>query len=206
MKNGYMFFLNLGTVTYMARILLIITVIAFFSVNGFYQRLILGVCLAVLLLISVIKAPSDKDVMRAVQLFRERFKEKLAESGHEHSMRGVRVLEAYRVKGSMKLKRNVGYDLVYPHLISLALAKSDKGSLELYIDELCLFYKGEPEFSKRIVNASNFRVSANIDTENEDVVELTIGCEGYREGIKIITRNDYHYREFMELISSELNI
>lgn len=202
MKNGYMFFLNLGTVTYMARIFLVISAVAFFSVNGFYQRMAIGACIVVLLLISVIKAPSDKDVMRAVQLFRERFKEKLAEGGHTYSMQGVKVLEAYRVKGKMKLKRTVGYDVVYPHLVSLALAKSDRGKLELYIDELCLFKRGEPEFSKRIVDATCFGISVKADEQDSDVIEMTLCCDGYAGGMTIIAKNDYHYREFMDMLDT----
>ena len=202
MKNGYMFFLNLGTVTYMARILLIGAVFAFFSVEGFYQKLIVSACLFVLFVISVIKAPSDKDVVRAIEFFRTRFKEKIGDTGHTFSMNGVRVLEAYRVKGKMRMRRTVGYDIIYPNLISVALAHEDKGKLMLYVDELCLLRRGGAAFHRCVVDNKTLRISTRLDDVDKDVVWITLGCPLFEKDIEIIAKNDFHYREFVEAAES----
>ena len=205
MKNGYMFFLNLGTVTYMARILLFISALAMLYVEGFYQKVIVFACLVVFFIISIIKAPSDKDVMRAVEFFRTRFKEKIGETGHTYSMNGVKVLEAYRVKGKMKMKRTVGYDVIYPNLVSVAVAKEDKGSLMFYVDELCLLRRGDAAFHRCVVDASALSVETRVDEDDKDVVCINIKCPIYEDGIELIAKNDFHYREFMEMIETVRN-
>ena len=197
MKNGYMFFLNLGTVTYMARVFLLISGIALLSVDGFYQKVLVGIFFAVFFVISIIKAPSDKDVMRAIDFFRNRFKEKIGESGHTFSMNSVKVIEGYRVKGKMKIKRSVGYDVIYPNLVSFAIAREGKGSLMIYADELCLLRRGEPNFNRCIVDSQSLEITAR---EEDDVVFVNIRCPIYKEGIDIIVKNDFHYREFMDTI------
>ena len=205
MKNGYMFFLNLGTVTYMARILLVIDSFAFLMVNGFYPRVAIAVLWAICFVVSIIKAPSDKDVVRAIEYFRKRFKEKIGEAGHTYSINGVKVLEAYRVKGKMKMRRTVGYDVIYPNLISLALAKEDKGTLELYVDELCLMRRGDVAFHRCVVDAKTLVVNARLDEDDKDVVCITLKCPIYKEEIEIIAKNDFHYREFMDMVESIQN-
>ncbi len=202
MKNGYMFFLNIGTLTYIARVLLLVLTVALFFVDSFFLRTVVLVCLAVCLLISIIKAPSDSDVMKALEFFRKRFNEKIAENGHVYSIKGVKVIHAYKLKGRMLLKRTVGYDVIYPNLVSVALANAGNGELELYIDELCLLKKGDPKFTKHVVDASNLRISSRNDGGDPEVVEMTIYCEGYEEGLRIITKKDFHYKEFVEMSDS----
>ena len=202
MKNGYMFFLNLGTVTYMARIALLLSGVGLLMVDGFYQKALLGACFAVAFLISIIKAPSDKDVLRAVEFFRSRFKEKIGESGHTYSMSGVKVVEGFRVKGKMKMKRTAGYDVIYPNLVSIGVAREEKGTLMFYADEICLLHRCEPLFKRCVVDTKSLELTAKVDEEDKDVVCISIKCPIYENGIDIITKNDFHYREFMEMIDT----
>lgn len=200
MKNGYMFFLCLGGVTLFARLALVALAVAFFSVDEFFLRIYIGIALFLCLVVSVIKAPSDKDVMRAIERFREGFKEKLQSSRHACSMGSVKVLEAYKVKGAMRMKRTVGRDVIYPHLISLAIAPSpEAGKMILYVDELCLFKVNDIRFSERTVDASSCEISTECDGES---VTLTLRCEGYEQGVSFITKNNFHYREFIDAASS----
>ena len=202
MKNGYMFFLNLGTVTYIARIMLLISAFAMLYVNGFYQKAIVFVCLVIFFFVSIIKAPSDKDVMRAVEFFRTRFREKIGETGHTYSMNGVKVLEAYRVKGKMKMKRTIGYDVIYPNLVSVAVAKEEKGALMLYIDELCLLHRGDAAFHRCVVDASTLKIETHIDADDKDVVCITLKSPIYEESIELIAKNDFHFRDFMDMVET----
>jgi hypothetical protein len=140
--------------------------------------------------------------MRAIEFFRTRFREKIGETGHTYSMNGVKVLEAYRVTGKMKLKRTVGYDVIYPNLVSVAVAKEDKGSLMIYVDELCLLKRGEAAFHRCVVDASTLSVETRVDEDDKDVVCINIKCPIYENGIELIAKNDFHYREFMEMVET----
>ena len=205
MKNGYMFFLNLGSITYMARILLFVVALIFVSVDGFFERMFILACIVVLIIISSIKAPSDKDVLRGIEFFRQRFKEKIKESGHTYSMQNVKVIEAYKLKGKMKMRRMVGRDIIYPHLFSIALAPSDKGKLMLYADELCLLKKGDPSFCECLVDISAIEISSCIDDDDADVVYIELKCKDCKaldEGVSLVAKNDFHYREFIEMLSA----
>lgn len=204
MKNGYMFFLGLGRIAFYARISMLVFVFAFFNVNNFYLKLAVSACIVVSLAVSVIKAPADKDVMRQVEYFRQKFKERIQDIGHTYSMKNVKVLEAYRVKGGMSAKRVIGRDVIYPYLMSVAVAPAEKGAVMLYTDELCLLKKGDPVFREHRVELSNIDISTKIDNGDSDVVYIEMKIPSYDEVVKLIVKNDFHYREFMELIGSDI--
>ena len=202
MKNGYMFFLNLGNVTFIARIFLIVFAIAFLSVDSFSLKVYIAIAFVISFAVSVIKAPSDKDVLRTIERFRGEFKEKLFESRHTSSAQSVKVIEAYKVVGKMCMKRAVGRDIIYPHLISLALAPSAvSGKMILYVDELCLLKKGDIRFNEYLVDSSNFRIETETDEKDRDVVTLNVKYPSCEEGISLVLKNDFHYRDFMEFIN-----
>ena len=200
MKNGYMFFLGLGRIAFCARILLLMLVFAFFSADNFYIKVAIGVCIAAALAVSVIKAPADKDVIRKIEFFRQNFKEKIQDVGHTYSMKSVKVIEAYQIKGSMKAKRTVGRDVIYPYLMSVAAAPAEKGCVTLYTDELCLLKKGDPKFCEHRINLSDMDISTNVYDDTPDVVHIELKIPSYEETVKLIVKNDFHYREFMETL------
>ena len=151
--------------------------------------------------ISVIKAPSDKDVIRKIEYFRQRFKERIKDDGHTYSMQNVKILEAYRVKGNMKARRIVGRDIIYPYLMSVAIAPAQKGSVMVYTDELCLLKKGDPVFCEQLVDLRDISISSKIDDGDHDVVYIDLKVPAYRDGVTLVVKNDFHYREFIEIAS-----
>ena len=205
MKNGYMFFLSLGKVALFARISLLVLVCAFayLDISNFFIKLALSVAIVIALAFSVIKAPADKDVVRGIEFFRQRFKERIKDIGHTYSMKNVRVLDAYRVKGNMHMNRTVGRDVIYPYLMSVAISPVQKGSVMVYTDELCLLKKGDPVFREALVNVEDLKVSAKIDNDDPDVVYVELTLPNYEERVELMVINDFHYREFMELINND---
>ena len=206
MKNGYMFFLSLGKVALFARITLLVLVCAFayLDISNFFIKLALSIAIVIAIAFSVIKAPADKDVMRQIDFFRQRFKERIKEIGHTYSMKNVKVIEAYRVKGNMHMRRTVGRDIIYPYLMSVAISPVQKGSVMVYTDELCLLKKGDPVFRESLVNISDLNVSTKYDDDDQDVVYMGLTLPGYEERVELIITNDFHYREFMEIIGSDV--
>ena len=200
MKNGYMFFLGLGRIAFYARISLLVLVFAFFNVDNFYLKLAVSACIVVALAVSIIKAPADKDVVRQIEYFRQKFKERIQDIGHTYSMKNVKVLEAYRVKGGMNAKRVVGRDVIYPYLMSVAVAPAEKGTVMMYTDELCLLKKGEPEFREHRIELCNIDISTQVDDSDSGVVCIELKIPSYDEKVKLIVKNDFHYREFMEIL------
>ena len=115
-------------------------------------------------------------------------------------MKNVKVLEAYRVKGGMSAKRVIGRDVIYPYLMSVAVAPAEKGAVMLYTDELCLLKKGDPVFREHHVELSNIDISTKIDNGDSDVVYIEMKIPSYDGVVKLIVKNDFHYREFMETL------
>ena len=118
-------------------------------------------------------------------------------------MKNVRVLDAYRVKGNMHMNRTVGRDVIYPYLMSVAISPVQKGSVMVYTDELCLLKKGDPVFREALVNVEDLKVSAKIDNDDPDVVYVELTLPNYEERVELMVINDFHYREFMELINND---
>ncbi len=199
MKNGYMFFLHLGAVTHFARIALLIAAIAFFNTDNFYLKIWIAVFAAICFVPSVLHAPSDKDAMRATKQFYDEFKERLEETRHSHSIQSVKIVNAYKVCGNMKMCRSVGSDVIYPNLISAALAPApEKGKLTLYVEEFTLLKKSDLRQFECLVGASDIELESKFEESDETVVTLTIKCPLYPDGVSMIMRNDFHYREFVE--------
>jgi hypothetical protein len=198
-----MFFLGLGKVALFARISLLVLICAlvYLDISNFFIKLALLFAIAVALALSVIKAPADKDVMRQIEYFRRKFKERIQDIGHTYSMKNVKVLEAYRVKGGMNAKRVVGRDVIYPYLMSVAVAPAEKGTVMMYTDELCLLKKGEPEFREHRIELCNIDISTQVDDSDSGVVCIELKIPSYDEKVKLIVKNDFHYREFMETLA-----
>jgi hypothetical protein len=175
------------------------------DISNFFIKLALGAAIAVALAFSVIKAPADKDVVRAIEFFRQRFKERIKDIGHTYSMKNVRVLEAYRVKGNMHMKRTVGRDIIYPYLMSVAISPVQKGSVMVYTDELCLLKKGDPVFREALVNIEDLKVSVKYDNDDHDVAYVELTLPTYEERVKLMSVNDFHCREFMDLLNTDLD-
>ena len=74
MKNGFLFFLNFGNITMIARCVLIACIVGviYFSPADFMFWACIAICAAAIV-VCMIPAPKDKHVMYAMQFFLEDF-------------------------------------------------------------------------------------------------------------------------------------
>ena len=72
----------------------------------------------------------------------------------------------------------------------------------VYVDELCLLRRGGAAFHRCVVDNKTLRISTRLDDVDKDVVWITLGCPLFEKDIEIIAKNDFHYREFMEIVES----
>ena len=204
MKRGILFFYNMGRITTAARIAIIplAWTLTRFIPPAFFVSLFL---LLVSLLVAMIPAPSDKAMMRVIENYREEAKRRMSEESRIRDMERIIVLHGYRKGGTMRLRRHVGRDVVYPFPTSffygergnerfLMIAK--KSLLKTAPVDYELIQLHEPEEAEAV------RVTVQVDPQSEGVVELTLYTKHAPYGITIFAKNDYHYRDFVKAVQN----
>ncbi|MBO5938656.1 MAG: hypothetical protein J6Q82_04060 [Clostridia bacterium] len=198
MKNGYMFFLNLGNITKFARVALLPVIIFALFAKGFFLMgvglLLVIICIA----LSVIRAPSDEKTMSVIEDFHRTFEERVRIKTKAKDT--APYLRGYRVKGKMFLKRHVGKTLVYPSPMTLAVISNPDGESCLLLGGLSLLKNAAPVFEE-------FRIDENVSIESSvihhgehSVTELNISIRERSETISIILENTHKTREYLEYI------
>ena len=203
MKNGFLFFLNFGNITMVARFLFVLTIIGMinFSVTDVMFWVCAAVC-AVAFVLCLIPAPKDKHVMYAMQFFYEDFDKVLNVKFGVVNMEAVRYVKGFRQYGKMVLKRYIANKAVYPHPLIFATNRVHNDTF-VYIGEQTLMSAKEPTYVKCNIKDEGFEIRGEISSENERVAYITVKCKEYPEGVTIIVENDFHYRSFLDLASGK---
>ena len=202
MKHGILFFYNMGKITTAARIAIIPLAWTFtkFVPPAFFVSLWLFV---LSFLVAMIPAPSDKAMMRTIEKYREEATRQMSAESKICNTERFIVLHGYRKGGTMRLRRQVGRDVVYPFPISFFYAtRGNKRFLMIAKKSLLnaapvdyeMINLHEPEETEA------FRVTVQVDPQSEDVVELTLYTKYAPHGITAFAKNDYHYRDFLNAV------
>ena len=202
MKRGILFFYNMGKITTIARLALLplIWTLTRFAPPAFFVSLGLFV---LSLFVAMIPSPSDKAMMRELEKYREEAVQQMSVECEIRNTERFIVLHGYRKCGAMRLCRHVGTEVVYPYPTSFFYAeRGDKRFLMIAkkslvntapvdYEVICLH---EPEEAREV------RVTVEVDSQSESVVELTLYTQNAPQGITVFAKNDYHYREFVKAV------
>lgn len=204
MKHGILFFYNMGKITTAARIAIIplAWTLTRFVPPAFYVSLVLFV---LSFLLAMVPAPSDKAMMRAIEKYREDATQQMSAESKICNTERFIVLHGYRNEGSMRLCRHVGRDVVYPFPASFFYAErgnkkflmiAKKSLLNASPVDYEMIQLHEPEEAEAV------RVTAQVDPQSEDVVELTLYTKHAPHGITVFAKNDYHYRDLVNAVQN----
>lgn len=204
MKRGILFFYHMGIISTVGRILLLplIWMLTKFVPPAYYVCLVLFIFS---LLVAMVPAPSDKSMMNAIRKYRDEAKREMKEKTGICNEEQFLLLNGYRKKGSMKLRRHVDREVIYPYPTSFVFAEhKDKKYLLIAKKSLLKATPTEYELIKLHdeSEAEAFRIEAPKEFAHEAVGELTVYTKNAPEGIAVFAKNDYHYRDFLKAVQS----
>ena len=109
--------------------------------------------------------------------------------------------------GFLKIANDICFKVLLPVLLFYNVANANifevfRGKLILYVEEFTLLKKTDLQQHECVVGAKDLELISKFDESDETVVTLTMKCPLYPEGISMIMKNDFHYREFVEAAST----
>ena len=200
MKNGILYFFNMGNITRIARFLILplfvgVLFAPFYSI--FFPLSCFGFVLSIVL--SVIHAPSDDAINKIIDEFESDLHQRLLNSCRAKSG-DVKILKGYEKVGKMILRRGRGKTVVYPHLAAIGIIQTPEKCVLMVARRTLLsdsFMKcGEFECHER----TRLVVGSSVMNEDDNVMELTFSIEGVEDQMVMIVKGDFHYRDFMSAI------
>ena len=199
MKNGYMFFFNMGAITAMSRIFLVVGILG--MINWRITQVMFWVCAAIAVVCFVLNlfhSPTDKDFLLGIEDFQLGFKKELQNRYGIMSMDNMAVLNGFVKKGRMFLKRCIDRKMIYPHPSILAAIELH-GELQVYFGHISMMKKSDPEYVKCTVD-KDFSIENELG-EDERTAFVTLKCKEFPKGVTVVITNDYHLRDFLDKVS-----
>lgn len=198
MKKGFMFFLNLHNYIKIARICLIPAALFLFFARGVLLMTVALILIGILLLISLIRAPSDEDVLKRIKQFHEEFRKRVSADTESKRYTNAKILTGYRQAGGTLLKRQVDGEYIYSFILDVGIAH--KGSdFAFYVGELNLLRENECQQNLYSITPENFQYTHE-PIPGEDAARLEFALTDANIHISILVENDYHLREFLEIV------
>ena len=202
MKNGYMFFFNLGNITKMSRIFFVFGVAGLFMLD--ITEIMFWVCAVVSVVcfvLNLFRSPSDKDFLAAMEDFAYGFEKNLQNKYGIMSMDNVARVEGYVQNKRMALKRVVNNKVIYPCPAILG-AINLHGEVMVFVGRTSMLKKTDAEYIKCDPKDEGFKISSEI-SEDEKVAFITVVCRELFDEITVAVDNNYHYRAFMEKVEGK---
>ena len=205
MRNGILLFMNMDRVRSIARWIFLPLLFIIFTVRFGSPIFFIGIGVLVLsAFLTFLPTPTAKDLQRALNDFQTNLKEQTLRAAVAKNEDLMVIMNGYRMHGKMLLKRQVGKDVVYPHLASLSLyCKGNSCTLVLGTKSLLSV---EPAiYTKLSLTPTLLSVATDETVEREGVITLTVSAPELSEPLTLFVKNDYHYRDFMAALKPFLN-
>lgn len=157
-----------------------------------------GAVLIACFVLSIIRAPSDEDVIKEINSFHESFNKRINTEIELNNYKNVEILKGYKQQGRMLLKKRVGDHDVYPCIMDVAIAVNGT-DYYIYSDELYLLAPKESKVKKVRIDRANVTYSVSPLSGNNTIL-LEVVVVDQNEFISFIVDNDYHFRNFESLL------
>ena len=208
MRNGCLFFLNMGRITTGARIAILpLIYLTFFQVRPFGVAYFTCMVLLVLsVLLSMVPAPSDRTAKRTIDRFRYEHKEEMMDRCGFANDSELLLLYGYAEDTKMWMKRALGREMVYPYPVAIGFAfHLNRGRLLIGKRSLLRPKPAEYCFLKD-EELSGISYEMHIETDNEEVARLTLRHAALPEELTIYVKNDFCVRELVESLEKAKKI
>ncbi len=205
MRNGILFFMNMDKVRTIARWALLPVFFIIFNLR--FGSPLFFVCIGVFVLsafLCFLPTPTEKDLQRVLKDFQTNLKEQTLLAAVAKNEDLMVIMNGYQMRGKMFFKKQVGKDVIYPHLASLSLYRKDN-TCTLVLGTKSLFSVAPAVYTKLQLTPSLLTVATDEAIEHEGVVTLTLSAPELSEKLTLFVKNDYHYRDFMNAVKPFLN-
>ena len=204
MKHGIIYFLHLSNVIWGFRISIIPLIIIGINspIRGALFPVAWGLC-ALALLVSfctiTIRPPSTESVKKAIGKHRSEFESKVLDKRKGIRNSQYAVISGYTFGGALKLKRKVGNNWIFDHLVLISAISSPEG-LTLYGENISLLKNNDTEhFLYEKLTPSDVIITSEVYSEDYNINKLTIKVKD--DSITTYVVNDYHLRDFQASIN-----
>ena len=206
MKHGIFYFLHLSNVIWGARIAIVPLVLIGINVPimGALFPAVWGLC-GLAILISVItiaiKPPSHERVKKVVNKHKSEFEQSVIEKSRGIKNSAYSVVGGYAFGNALKLKRLNGDKWIFDRLVLISAIRSSEG-LALYGESISLLKQSDvSHFIYEKLMPADINIASEVYSEEYNLYKLNISCKG--DLITTYVINDYHLRDFRDLISAE---
>lgn len=206
MKHGVLYFLYLGRLSWLARILLLpgiwwLTRVPPLFEGKFNPGFAFAIIVDLLMLIlSMLPAPSDKYARKVIERYEREFDEYIHDT-YRGRIRfdNIRILKSWQPHrlGVLNLEIKLDGDMITPKLAFVAMME---GKDEVIFESAVYTLFGENRVERKMWHVKagdDFTVKLEKASENDSKVDLTLPAVGDRaEECFVITEN-FHLREFL---------
>ena len=199
MKKGLMFFLNLHSYIKVARICLIPAAFFLFFARGVVLMAVSASIAGILLVISLIRAPSDEEILKGIKQFHEEFSKRVQADTETKRYNESKTLKGYRQGSGTILKRQVDGEYVYSCILDVGMARRGT-DFTFYVGEWNLLHESEGRHNQYAVGPGNFRYTYE-PLPGENAAKLEFMLTDANIHLVILVDNDYHARDFLEIVT-----
>ena len=199
MRNGILFFFNMGKITMIARVAIIpIIFMIMRSLGQVFWFFFYCALLVLAMILGLIPAPSDRSVMLLLDRHKQDFDKMIQNKCNSSNSESAMKLDGYRVKGRMILKRHKGTKMIYPHPAFFAIAKGADKQYWFFASSFSLTNKKPPKILCCPLKSNEYEISAELDGEDfSKTAYLTLKCEMFPNGESFVVDRNYRLRDFI---------
>ncbi len=197
MRTGIFFFFNMGYITKVTRLALLLMLGAMLLRSTFFASSLFMTVFFIVLVISLIPAPSDKRMLRFLNAF---YDETVKRAGDACGLLHYEIVvpfHAFLRTGKFNFCRHIGTADIYTHAACAAFVEKS-GKRYLVVGTKSLISARHAKFYEIDLVADPVRITTQVDSE--ETVEMLIECNTIPKGIVLHARNDFRYRDFLEAV------
>ena len=206
MKHGILYFLYLGRLSWIARILLLPGILWLTRVPPLFEaKFNPGFAFAVavdllLLILSMLPAPSDKYARNVIARYEKEFDEYIHDTYRgKIPFDHIRILKTWQPcrRGPLDLNIKLDGDVITPRLAFVAMME---GKEEVIFENATYTLFGEDRVERhiwRVTADDRFEVQLSKASENDSRADLILPPKDAAEATGFVVTDDYHLREFL---------
>lgn len=206
MKHGLLYFLYLGRLSWIARILLLPGIFWLTHVPPIYDGdfnpgFAFAILVDLLLLImSMLPAPSDKYARRMIQKYEKDFEEYIRDTYRgKIPLDQIRILKTWQPyrRGVLNLEIKLDGDIITPRLALVAMMDGkdevifENTTYHLFAEDTAVNKKW------RVTPADHFTVRLEKENENDSAVDMIFPAHGDLPEESFVVVENFHLREFL---------
>ena len=203
MKNGILYFLKFDIITYTARVLLVLSILAMFKVEAGGTAFFLALAVAIVSgILSMFHVRSNKHVRNLINLSQEQFAKDFLHHFELSENCDIHVTKSFAADKNTYLSHRLDGETIYPHLIFMTYYETkDRLFIQIRVKSL-MKENVENDFFYEVKNGDKLDISIEkIDAKIEQVLVKFPETNGHSIP-EFPMRSDFHLRNLLNTCAS----